>query len=1070
MAFKRIQLRGISRTPSDRMSEDGGLAESLNVRIEAGESLPSIEPDDCTEELAGEDAMAACPIYVHESSSYRNIIAKREIYTNGPGILVPPFTDRVCIDESFVLGPIVEDADGFYEITVSADAPGNATLIKAYVNWHGREESALFSIMGTTGGDASRITYKCDFEIYLEREIIKQSTEVLHYSAASSKVIFTMQGPKENIVDVTSIGNILIVSTNQRRYFSLLVDGSYNYLGTRIPFPKANIFPENKLVSSGYCKIQTQYKYWESDKALLNKVIDSSFPLYSDAKADADKLREFAESVRGSYPNYYSRPVLVRYSLEILGGYEIISNPVLIGSRGDAQFSLPISNVVNHSTMSPYHVRGYRENDENGNTIFDVAVNVYSIYINWLSDKETIGELMDKWKDIVTRIKVYVSDDIRCESYDNISGCKLGEESSNPNTTEGILPEIVGTYPRFVYLEKDYPTIEEMDSKSVFFCVNEISLSDALSKTIKLNAYTTDNRYTLPTMPENIVDPNINLISETVLTYNKRLFMGNIRKDYPVAPGLFSVFALDNGDYGDIQYDIAFLMKNTGSTLDSVVRGEINIIAGKYGPVPYIVYPSPKCYAAIIKFTDGITTTLVKVKMREHPSMVGYSYFYKDTCPYYSTLLEKANEGLDEDIELLDNSIEFPEENNPLISSGGMVYASAVNNPFIVESFLSLSGEIEGMSLLTTALSSGQFGQFPVILFTTEGIWVAQVTEEGKFYNVVPLSRDRLLGDKKQILQLDQAITYFSPSGLKLLEQDANFSDISSVMNGKHYNLDKALQDMLDPVGFGAYISILTDSESFNDFMLAASGVFDGYNKRIIYFNNAKTYAYVFSLESKTWHKLSIPFDSEFIGVLNSYPEALVAFRKGDSYKIYNYSTPLSTVNMTESAEEQHSILITRPIDFDEPDVLKTINHLRIRGSYKRYECQLKFNTSLLVSDIEQILEATGYTHLFTTDDIMKLQRQGTLVKDIRKEDVDALNAAIVEKGIETLQLIRTEQPRVAYMLLASQDGINYKRLGSLRGKSWKMFRIVILASLKPYERISWIDFEYESRFKNRLR
>ena len=54
-------------------------------------------------------------------------------------------------------------------------------------------------------------------------------------------------------------------------------------------------------------------------------------------------------------------------------------------------------------------------------------------------------------------------------------------------------------------------------------------------------------------------------------------------------------------------------------------------------------------------------------------------------------------------------------------------------------------------------------------------------------------------------------------------------------------------------------------------------------------------------------------------------------------------------------------------------------------------------------------------------------------------------------------------------MLLASQDGINYKRIGSLRGKSWKMFRIVILASLKPYERISWIDFENESRFKNRL-
>ena len=42
---KRIQFRGISRTPSDRMTADGGCAESLNVYLDNDEIAPVIRPD-----------------------------------------------------------------------------------------------------------------------------------------------------------------------------------------------------------------------------------------------------------------------------------------------------------------------------------------------------------------------------------------------------------------------------------------------------------------------------------------------------------------------------------------------------------------------------------------------------------------------------------------------------------------------------------------------------------------------------------------------------------------------------------------------------------------------------------------------------------------------------------------------------------------------------------------------------------------------------------------------------------------------------------------------------------------
>ena len=62
------------------------------------------------------------------------------------------------------------------------------------------------------------------------------------------------------------------------------------------------------------------------------------------------------------------------------------------------------------------------------------------------------------------------------------------------------------------------------------------------------------------------------------------------------------------------------------------------------------------------------------------------------------------------------------------------------------------------------------------------------------------------------------------------------------------------------------------------------------------------------------------------------------------------------------------------------------------------------------------------------------------------------------------------DKGNVKYLLQGSDDGRIFYTLSSLRGKSWKMFRIFILADLEPTERISWIDIDFEPRYNNRLR
>ena len=81
------------------------------------------------------------------------------------------------------------------------------------------------------------------------------------------------------------------------------------------------------------------------------------------------------------------------------------------------------------------------------------------------------------------------------------------------------------------------------------------------------------------------------------------------------------------------------------------------------------------------------------------------------------------------------------------------------------------------------------------------------------------------------------------------------------------------------------------------------------------------------------------------------------------------------------------------------------------------------------------------------------------------------LDAPDVRKAIKSLR-VRGDFNRqdVQYLLLGSFDGLSWKHLTSLRGGSYKMFRLILLTNLMPKERVTWIDIDYDIRFSNRLR
>lgn len=81
------------------------------------------------------------------------------------------------------------------------------------------------------------------------------------------------------------------------------------------------------------------------------------------------------------------------------------------------------------------------------------------------------------------------------------------------------------------------------------------------------------------------------------------------------------------------------------------------------------------------------------------------------------------------------------------------------------------------------------------------------------------------------------------------------------------------------------------------------------------------------------------------------------------------------------------------------------------------------------------------------------------------------LDAPDVRKSIKSIRVRGIKNAEdVKYILLGSMDGLSFGIVRSLRGASYKFYRLILLLSLSPTERVSWVDIDYETRFAKRLR
>ena len=299
--------------------------------------------------------------------------------------------------------------------------------------------------------------------------------------------------------------------------------------------------------------------------------------------------------------------------------------------------------------------------------------------------------------------------------------------------------------------------------------------------------------------------------------------------------------------------------------------------------------------------SNPATTEWAELRLEEHPLLNGAYHFscFKDY---------KWNK----------ENIPTITLTSPAVHIHNKIYTSDVDNPFRfpVEGVTTIGdGAVLGMAVATQALSQGQFGEFPLYAFTTDGVWALYLNDKGTFSAARPLSRD-VCSHASSITQTDTGVIFATSAGLIHLHGSST-TPLSSKLSYPLFDTSKL--PAIDVVADTEGITIIPDNTPFLTYISEAQISYDYINSHILVHNHKYPYIYLYSFTSKTWTCI----EGQIKQVLNSYPELKI---------ITAEDKVITTNSKSASFENRKGAIVTRPFTLSR-DTYKTISQLVIRGS-----------------------------------------------------------------------------------------------------------------------------------------
>lgn len=722
-----------------------------------------------------------------------------------------------------------------------------------------------------------------------------------------------------NVLSVNSMGNTLVLATDKGLYYLLLKGEEYVLLGSDLPRPvvKFQTVHEGNTFSLltkkpqacyllGFVDVKNVNAGYDKDGNFVEEPVASTvFPYSTDMvefKVKDDKVDDFQTAVSGHVAliqnlvkekNCFLYPFFVRYALRLFdGSYARISAPIAV---------YPSVTRNGYLTSVVWYKGGFQY-DRGANKRFLYLADMFSLYY-----KVVIPGIED-WKDIVKEVVVFATDDVMPFQIDkdyqfvepaNSNGFQylnyVGSRYPNLSTDRADITTTINfnyhsLYARYIILPKEFKTkqeiIDELLSRTQFYKlftvdVNGIKQDKLLEAPIKNNVVT--NLTQQMQLPNDDYYGWTSMIAGEVYSYNKRINAFKVKRVPFKGFTGFTTYPSKVLTYGRYKFYVHVVSDTMDAWVESGSTNEIVDVLDSW-----FYYPDPNATEAIIWDCDNNKGHLLTLK--RHDMLNGAYSFYR--LPLYDNFIA-------------DDTVTVPKvDANAYEDLSSQIFTSVVNNPFVFEASGDNTvgtGSIQGIAANTEPISQGQFGQYPLIVFTTEGIYGMSVNAEGLYASSYPISRE-VCNNAASITPTGKLVFFTSAKGLMAVS-GGTVACMSEQLRGRNPSRFVTLGD-------GNFLGFLDNA------LLA----YDYRDSLLHILNTKESYEYVYSIADRTFAKKKL--GGNVIAVANAYPDNLVQLADGSVLSLA--SKP--NINMDE--ERYEGTFTTRPLKLGSSLQLKTIHRI----------------------------------------------------------------------------------------------------------------------------------------------
>lgn len=778
-----------------------------------------------------------------------------------------------------------------------------------------------------------------------------------------------------SVLSVNSIGNTLIIVATDGIHYALWGDGGYKNLPQKPPFVEITFsisddYPENysnggvdaEGSANGFRDAFQQTTY--SCNEIFNKV-KMSFGDYMTKYCEylaikEDKQSEVTQSIYAlvnrtnnliaSKGRFYAN-FFVRYCYRMFDGSMIMhSSPVFIPVQVPDNFIVMSANAHSFNATDGYintydNFNFQREDGENNKSNVHITKAAFIYYPRNVDLNYTILDAkrdeLEEWKDVIKSVDVFITPPIiNVNTSEKITS--LGATRKNYKLGHGQVYKtyesdqniIGGTSVYFPSLSVDAYR-NKLKNTSAFYKVCSLKISDLTNYTTKKLPVDKNAVYQV-SLQEQMKDDyktHNSLFAQGGYVYNHRLNLYGMKEKlfqgfsgYVMLPGLYILKYDDSTDNQKYRYKIQKIVVSLNTTSGTKYVESSDKFFSRQDIDGFMIgnlvkfYPDSRADKMAIFCKDYSDNDVIFVfPLEQCAELNGAMHMgdFTDNLEQYK--VDSFNYTVDDVVEL-SNKIYTSESDNAFYFP-----LNGINTVGI--------GTIQGIASTTRALSQGQFGQYPLMAFSTDGIWAMEVSSKGTYSSIHPISRE-VCSNPKSITQLDQSVLFATNRSISRIAESQVVS-MSDVLDGPGFNISGTL---------GKFLNFFNDTEEDSDtvkstkaqmrqlidftsspieFFQRCQVIYDYKNSRIFCLDvtqtsktsTADTVALCYSIKDNAWSTFLI---QNVLTAINSYPHPYIQYRDGSVMvldKGYDY----------EDTTEYHGIIVTRTLKFDEDNVPDSI-------------------------------------------------------------------------------------------------------------------------------------------------